>query len=83
MPTDGAVGFLGRLVLWLAFPVILWAGGFLTREERERLGPLLRPSAVRASLAKLRSAPGAGKEEPGASGAPEAFEQANRDIDRL
>lgn len=90
MPTEGAAGLLGRGVLWLAYPVVLWGVGFLTGEERDWLRVQLRPSAVRAALAGLgrEAAPVA---RPGASeprretqggAVPEAFEEADRDIDR-
>jgi O-antigen/teichoic acid export membrane protein len=84
MPTAGAAGFLGRLALWLAFPALLYALRFLTGEERERLRELLRPKAIRERLAGLG---GRRPVERDASshrgGAPETFEQADRDADRV
>jgi len=88
MPTDGLDGFVGRLLLWLAFPVVLYALRFLSEEERRELGKLLAPGAVRERLAALRSAPEAGEGEPSEGveahrgGVPETFEQASRDADR-
>ena len=54
MPTDGALGLLGRVAFWLAFPAVLWVAGFLTGEEREAIGRLLSPGAVRERLRELR-----------------------------
>jgi len=92
LPTDGALGFAGRLALWLAFPAVLYALRFLTREERDSLRAMLSPATVRERLAELRAgtATDAGEEasparerDPRARGGAEAFEQANRDVDRL
>ncbi len=97
VPTDGVDGFLGRLALWLAFPVVLWGLGFLTAEERTTIRELLQPAAIRSRLATLRAAAARTEGEPaeglGSSrgrrdeapraGAPEAFEEAERDADRL
>ena len=83
MPTEGFTGLAGRTALWLSYPVVLYAAGFLTREERERLRGLLRPSAVRQRLRELGrgEVPREGV-EPHGGAVPETFEQANRDIDR-
>ncbi len=51
MPTAGAVGLLGRIVVWLAYPVTLLAAGFFTDEERRWLGRLRHPSALVAEIA--------------------------------
>jgi O-antigen/teichoic acid export membrane protein len=88
MPTSGFVGFVGRGTLWLAYPLVLWGLGFLSGEERQWLGVQLRPAAVRAALAGLgregAPADGVGRERGEApdAGAPETFEQAERDTDR-
>ena len=57
VPTDGADGFLLRLLLWLAFPLILYVLRFLTPEERVSVRTLLDPAAVKARLADLGSGP--------------------------
>ena len=61
LPTSGFVGLASRTVLWLAYPAVLYAIGFLHEEERSRLVALLRPSAIAARARSLRaaSAPGA------------------------
>jgi len=88
MPTSGFVGFVGRGALWLAYPLVLWGLGFLSGEERQWLRVQLRPAAVRAALAGLggEAAPAEGvsreRAEAPEAGAPETFEQAERDIDR-
>jgi hypothetical protein len=61
LPTSGIGGLAGRTALWLAYPLLLWATGFLNEEEREAAGRVLRPSYVMASLSRLREAP---PEEP-------------------
>ena len=77
MPTAGAVGLLGRIVVWLAYPVTLLAAGFFTDEERRWLGRLRHPSALVAEIAALSRA------EPAVEGAalPEAYEVARIDED--
>ncbi len=86
LPTDGLDGFLERVLLWFAFPVLLVVCGFLTREERVEIRRWMEPGAISSRLAELRSA-GAGSEgdddERSHHGAvPETFEQAQRDSDR-
>ena len=41
--------------LWLAYPLALFAIGFLHEEERSQLGELLRPSAIAARARALRA----------------------------
>jgi O-antigen/teichoic acid export membrane protein len=84
LPTDGVGAVASRTALWLALPVLLWAAGFLTAEERRSLGAMLRPAAVRERLRALRAAPPPSEPasaESGPSGA-EIYEQAQRDQDR-
>ncbi len=57
LPTDGAVGFLSRTVVWFAYPLVLMAAGFLHPQERDALRRMLRPSAVLGRLRDLRAAP--------------------------
>jgi O-antigen/teichoic acid export membrane protein len=84
LPTSGALGLLSRGVLWLVYPLVLFALGFLHPEERSGLGDLLRPSAIAARARRLRSAPAQeepeGEEPPGLG--PELYEAAARDEDR-
>jgi O-antigen/teichoic acid export membrane protein len=91
LPTEGAAGLLGRVALWLAFPALLWAFRFLTHEERQQLGALLRPATVRERLRGLgkeeipseaAGAPPGVDVDPHHGEVPETFEQASRDIDR-
>ncbi len=60
VPTSGIGGLAGRTVLWLAYPLLLWATGFLNEEEREAAGRVLSPATVRSALASLRAAPAEG-----------------------
>ncbi len=93
LPTAGLGGFLERVLLWLAFPLVLFAGGFLSREERVEIRRWMEPGAVRARLAELRgaSAGDEGARDEAAAPAdvashhgevPETLEQAQRDSDR-
>jgi len=85
LPTEGFLGLLSRTALWLAMPVILLLSGFLTHSERERLLQLLRPSAVLERMRTLRAEPTVeGEPQPSEAGfAPEVYEAATRDEDRL
>jgi len=85
LPTEGFLGLLSRTALWLAMPVILLLSGFLTHAERERLLQLLRPSAVLERMRTLRAEPTVeGERQPSEAGfAPEVYEAATRDEDRL
>jgi O-antigen/teichoic acid export membrane protein len=82
LPTAGFAGLAGRAVLWLAYPAVLFAIGFLHEEERSRLAALLRPSAVAARLRALRTAPVPADAAEGATLGPEVYEVAARDEDR-
>ncbi len=70
MPTSGAAGFVGRVGLWLAFPAVLLASGFLSEAERRSLSILLRPRELAARIRELRSAaaPGPGVDSRGLRG---------------
>jgi O-antigen/teichoic acid export membrane protein len=59
MPTSGLAGFAGRLALWLAFPAVLWASGFLTASERASLSMLRRPRELIARLGEPSADPAA------------------------
>ena len=84
LPTEGVDGFALRLVAWLAFPVLLFIAGFLSREERLEVRRWMEPGAISARLAELRSAPRGTEldEAPHGGAVPETFEQASRDSDR-
>jgi O-antigen/teichoic acid export membrane protein len=57
VPTSGADGLLLRAALFAAYPLLLWATGFFSPEEREWLARLRHPRALMASLAYLRAQP--------------------------
>jgi O-antigen/teichoic acid export membrane protein len=82
LPTTGAAGVVSRALLWLAFPVVLWASGFFTAEERRSLSVLARPrelaARLRLALTAARAAP-AGASEAGTI--PEVYEAEVRDED--
>jgi O-antigen/teichoic acid export membrane protein len=59
MPTAGAAGLLGRIVLFAAYPLVLFASGFFTPGERLWLARLRRPGELIASFQRLRSQPSA------------------------
>ena len=60
LPDSGAVGLLGRIALFAAYPLALFASGFFTPAERGWHQPAPRiPSALVASVARLRSQPSA------------------------
>jgi O-antigen/teichoic acid export membrane protein len=79
LPTSGAAGLAGRLLLWLAYPALLAASGFLTPAERRGLAILRRPRELAARLGALRAAPAAAT--PGA--VPEIYEAEAADEDVL
>jgi O-antigen/teichoic acid export membrane protein len=59
VPTSGVTGFLGRLVLFTAYPLALYVGRFFTPGERAWLARLRHPSAIAAELRALRTEPSA------------------------
>jgi O-antigen/teichoic acid export membrane protein len=76
MPTEGAAGLLGRIVVWLAYPVTLLLAGFFTDEERSWLGRLRHPVELVGTIAA------ASREAPAVEGTiPEAYEVARIDED--
>ncbi len=84
LPAAGLGGLASRTALWLAYPLVLFAVGFLHEEERSRLAAMLSPAAVAARARGLRAA----TEPPGVdAGArphlgPEVYEAVARDEDR-
>jgi O-antigen/teichoic acid export membrane protein len=79
MPTSGLGGLAGRTALWLAFPALLWASGFLTPPERRSLSILGRPRELAEKLATLREAPAGAT----AGAIPEVYEAEAADEDTL
>jgi O-antigen/teichoic acid export membrane protein len=57
VPTEGATGLLLRALLFAAYPLLLFATGFFTADERRWLAKLRHPSTVAAGLASLRERP--------------------------
>jgi O-antigen/teichoic acid export membrane protein len=84
MPTAGLVGLVTRAALWLAYPAVLLAMGFLHEEERSRLAAMLSPSAVAARARGLRASAAPVNPEPDDTRAlgPEIYEAVARDEDR-
>jgi O-antigen/teichoic acid export membrane protein len=76
LPTEGFAGLLGRVVVWLAYPLLLLGTGFFTREERAWLAHLRRPSEL---LERYRAA----RQRPAAVDGrlPEVFEAEQMDED--
>jgi hypothetical protein len=76
LPSDGFAGLLGRGVVWLLFPIALFASGFFTAEERRWLAMLRRPTEL---IERLRAA---GRREAAVDGEiPEAYEAVRIDED--
>jgi O-antigen/teichoic acid export membrane protein len=76
MPTEGAIGLLGRVALWAAYPLALLAGGFFTSSERRWLGRLRHPGALVAELVAASRRPAAVD-----GSIPEAYEAVRLDED--
>ena len=57
LPTEGFAGLAGRTIVWLTFPLLLYATGFLRDEERRAVAANLSPSAIREALRRLRESP--------------------------
>jgi O-antigen/teichoic acid export membrane protein len=94
LPTAGVAGLAGRVGFWLAYPLLLYATGFLNEEERRAAARVLRPSAVMAGLTGLlerapAKAPAEGEEVPPLRTLPgprltrETLEAEQRDEDAL
>jgi O-antigen/teichoic acid export membrane protein len=76
LPTSGALGLLGRIALTAAYPLLLWASGFFTAEERGWLSILTRPRELGGWLASLRAEAATGQ-----GSVPEVIEAEARDED--
>ena len=59
LPGSGFAGFLGRAVLWLAYPALLLLSGFFTAEERGWLARLRHPGELLAQLRAAQARPAA------------------------
>ncbi len=79
MPTAGLAGLAGRVVLWAAFPLLLWVSGFLRPAERASLSVLRHPGELLARLDRMRSAAAAA----GGGSIPEVYEAEAADEDTL
>ena len=75
VPREGVGGFALTLALCAAYPAGLWAAGFLTDEERERLGALL--GRLRGGELRPRR-----EVDDREAQAESAIDQATRDTDR-
>jgi O-antigen/teichoic acid export membrane protein len=53
LPTEGFIGLAARVLIWLAYPLVLLLSGFFTAEERGWLARLRHPGEL---LERLRSA---------------------------
>jgi O-antigen/teichoic acid export membrane protein len=86
LPTDGFLGLLSRAVLWLAYPLVLWFGGAVDREERRQIRELLDPAELRRRIAEVRArseaAGEAGRDSDGEARGAELYEAESRDSDR-
>ncbi|MEX2449086.1 MAG: oligosaccharide flippase family protein [Solirubrobacterales bacterium] len=76
LPTAGLLGLAGRAALWLAYPALLLATGFFSREERRWLSRLRHPGEL---LDRYRAA----RDRPTAvdGHVPESFEAEQMDED--
>ncbi len=75
LPTDGFVGLALRALLWLVYPLALFATGFFTAGERRWLARLRHPGELATSLRALRPADGVDGRIP------EAYEAEQMDED--
>jgi O-antigen/teichoic acid export membrane protein len=76
LPTDGFAGLLGRVALWLLYPLALLATGFFTSGERAWLARLRHPGELAQRLRAMRPVPA------GVDGSiPETYEAEQMDED--
>jgi O-antigen/teichoic acid export membrane protein len=80
LPTEGAAGFLSRLGVFALYPVILWFGGAINREERAQVRALISEGNLRDRLAAMRA--DRATESDDQARAEELYEQEIRDRDR-
>ena len=76
LPGSGAVGLLGRIVLFAAYPLALFASGFFTPGERAWLARLRHPGELAAEVSRMRAAPAAVE-----GAVPEVYEAERMDDD--
>ena len=76
LPTDGLGGLGARVALWLLYPLVLFAGGFFSEEERGWLAQLRRPGGLILTLRAIGRKPA---EVPGS--VPEPYEAELMDED--
>jgi peptidoglycan biosynthesis protein MviN/MurJ (putative lipid II flippase) len=68
LPTEGAVGLIGRVLVWGAYPAVLWATGFATAEEGAAIRRLLDPRTMRERMRAMLEAPAEPATEAGLGG---------------
>ena len=56
-PTSGFAGLLGRVALFVAYPLVLYFSGFFTPGERVWLARLRHPGGIAAGFQRLRAEP--------------------------
>jgi O-antigen/teichoic acid export membrane protein len=76
LPTEGFTGLLGRVAVWLLYPLALLATGFFTPAERSWLAQLRHPGELARRLGAFRPAPAAVD-----GSVPETYEAEQRDED--
>jgi O-antigen/teichoic acid export membrane protein len=83
LPTEGAAGLIPRIAVWLAFPLVLWAGGFVEPAERDAMRSLAAQLARRPAPATPGSDVAAGEAASGRGPrlTPEVYEAERRDED--
>ncbi len=80
LPTEGAVGFLTRALLFALYPVLLWFGGAINAGERAQVRALISEGNLRERLAAMRAERATESDEQ--ARAEELYEQEIRDRDR-
>jgi O-antigen/teichoic acid export membrane protein len=84
LPTSGAEGLLSRAAVWLAYPPLLWATGFLSHGERRALRALWERARTGLGAEPLASEPAQHPERlrDGPQLVQEVYEAEARDQDR-
>jgi O-antigen/teichoic acid export membrane protein len=67
LPTDGAGGLLSRAAVWLAYPPLLWATGFLSKGERAAMRSLWGQAKTRLTQDRTLGGPDSRLRESGFS----------------
>ncbi len=55
LPTEGAAGLLSRALVVALYPIALWFGGAVSREERRRVVEIVRSGSLREHWERIRS----------------------------